>query len=83
MSLKITMQVFCDSCGKEICRADDVKITDVAHTWGKIRNPYHRDPKLLMAVERFHKTPLTYCLQCADAPCNSPAKGAVERKAKP
>lgn len=83
MPLKITMAVTCDGCGCEIARLEDVKITDVAHEWGKLKHPNRHlervneirakkglallgEPTRMMIVERYMRTPKTFCLTCAD-----------------
>lgn len=68
MALKISMVVTCDQCGAEIHRSDDVKITRVPMLWAEWRRGgWGRNAKPeFMTQERYMKTPLVYCLACAD-----------------
>lgn len=84
MSLRITLSAICDQCGKEICRADDVKVTHISSVWHDMRSPYGK-PKIMMVVERYRRASFTYCLPCADS-AGAQAKSiisAVIEKTKP
>ena len=78
--LKIDMRVECDSCGAVISQQDDVKITNVERTWSNWRATWRREATKLMTIPRYRKTPLTYCLACADGGSpkilNDPASAA-------
>lgn len=85
MSLRISMVVICDGCGKEIVRADDVKITNVTHQWSTWRHAFVLErgrvesrPKF-MVVERYRRASRTFCLPCADGQPIALASAGVKK----